>query len=122
MCARATGSLRRSWGAGWALVGDAGHWKDPLSTHGITDALRDAELLARAVVAAPEPGADQLAALAGYQRVRDRMAIPMLTVSDRVASYDWTPAELRQLLRALSDAMADEVELLAALPAGALTP
>ena len=32
---------------GWALVGDAGWWKDPLSTHGITDALRDAELARR---------------------------------------------------------------------------
>ena len=35
-------------GPGWALVGDAGSFKDPLTAHGITDALRDAELLARA--------------------------------------------------------------------------
>jgi 2-polyprenyl-6-methoxyphenol hydroxylase-like FAD-dependent oxidoreductase len=41
------GFVRRSWGPGWALVGDAGYFKDPISTHGITDALRDAELLAR---------------------------------------------------------------------------
>ena len=33
-------------GRGWALVGDAGVLEDPLSTHGMTDALRDAELLA----------------------------------------------------------------------------
>ena len=46
------GYLRRPWGPGWALVGDAGYWKDPISAHGLTDALRDAELLARAVVAA----------------------------------------------------------------------
>ena len=44
------GHIRRSWGPGWALVGDAGYFKDPLSAHGITDALRDAELLARAAV------------------------------------------------------------------------
>ena len=42
--------LRRPVGDGWALVGDAGSFKDPLTAHGITDALRDAELLARAVV------------------------------------------------------------------------
>ena len=42
------GYLRQPWGPGWALVGDAGYWKDPLSAHGLTDALRDAELLARA--------------------------------------------------------------------------
>jgi flavin-dependent dehydrogenase len=46
----ARGHMRRATGTGWALVGDAGSFKDPLSTHGITDALRDAELLARAVV------------------------------------------------------------------------
>ena len=45
------------WGPGWALVGDAGYWKDPISAHGLTDALRDAELLARAVIgAAPRRG------------------------------------------------------------------
>ena len=43
------GYIRRSHGPGWALVGDAGYFKDPLSAHGLTDALRDAELLARAV-------------------------------------------------------------------------
>ena len=45
------GYLRRSWGNGWALVGDAGYFKDPITTHGMTDALRDAELLANAVLA-----------------------------------------------------------------------
>ena len=48
------GVIRRPWGPGWALVGDAGYWKDPISAHGLTDALRDAELLARAVITAGE--------------------------------------------------------------------
>ena len=39
-------------GPGWALVGDAGYIKDPVTGLGITDAFRDAELLADAVVAA----------------------------------------------------------------------
>ena len=39
------GFVRRSWGPGWALVGDAGFFKDPITSHGMTDALRDAELL-----------------------------------------------------------------------------
>ncbi|MDH4348843.1 MAG: FAD-dependent monooxygenase, partial [Gemmatimonadota bacterium] len=55
------GFLRRAAGPGWALVGDAGYFKDPLTAHGITDALRDSELLARAVL----EGGD--GALAGYQ-------------------------------------------------------
>ena len=32
-------------GPGWALVGDAGYHRDPITGHGITDAFRDAELL-----------------------------------------------------------------------------
>ena len=64
--------LRRPYGPGWALVGDSGWWKDPLSTHGITAALHDAELLTAAVVAgaASQPAAEL--ALAGYQERRDR--------------------------------------------------
>ena len=37
-----TGYLRDAAGPGWALVGDAGYFKDPITAHGITDALRDA--------------------------------------------------------------------------------
>ena len=45
------GFARESAGPGWALVGDAGYFKDPITSHGITDALRDAELLAGQVLA-----------------------------------------------------------------------
>ncbi|HEY7273624.1 MAG TPA: NAD(P)/FAD-dependent oxidoreductase [Actinoplanes sp.] len=110
------GYLRRSWGDGWALVGDAGYWKDPLSTHGITDALRDAELLARAVLSVPEPGPAQQEALAAYQSVRDEMALPMLEVTERIASYDWDLAEVRRLLMTLASTMTDELELIGSLP------
>ena len=41
--------VRQPYGPGWALVGDAGYHRDPVTGHGITDAFRDAELLARAV-------------------------------------------------------------------------
>jgi flavin-dependent dehydrogenase len=41
--------FRKPYGAGWALVGDAGHHKDPYLALGICDALRDAEILASAV-------------------------------------------------------------------------
>jgi 2-polyprenyl-6-methoxyphenol hydroxylase-like FAD-dependent oxidoreductase len=111
--------LRRGWGPGWALVGDAGSWKDPLSTHGMTDALRDAELLARAVVAAPVPGRAQAEALAGYQAERDRLTTPMLAVVERLASYDWDLTGVPAVLRTLAGTMTEEVELLAGLPPAA---
>jgi flavin-dependent dehydrogenase len=41
--------LRRPYGPGWALVGDAGYHKDPITAQGISDAFRDAELLAEAI-------------------------------------------------------------------------
>ena len=50
-----TGYLREAAGPGWALVGDAGYFKDPITAHGITDALRDAEILARVVASAEVP-------------------------------------------------------------------
>jgi 2-polyprenyl-6-methoxyphenol hydroxylase-like FAD-dependent oxidoreductase len=113
------GFLKQAWGPGWALVGDAGHWKDPLSTHGITAALRDAELLAGAVTTTPEPGAPQHEALTDYQAQRDRLSLPMLKVVERVAAYDWDLGQVQPLLRRLASLMADEIDKLAALPTAA---
>ena len=62
--------LRPTGRPGWALVGDAGHDRDPVTGHGITDAFRDAELLADCSHHAP-PGAPEAAALARYHRERD---------------------------------------------------
>ena len=108
------GFLRKPWGDGWALVGDAGYFKDPLSTHGMTDALRDAELVARALTAVFE-GADETDALAEYQVTRDALSMPLFEVIDTIASHNWTNAEIGDLLRRLSSSMTDEVELLARL-------
>jgi 2-polyprenyl-6-methoxyphenol hydroxylase-like FAD-dependent oxidoreductase len=111
--------LRRPFGPGWALVGDAGYWKDPLSAHGMTAALRDAELLARAVLAAPRPGPAQTAALAEFAAVRDALSLPMLRIVERIASHDWDLPGIRELLMQMSSAMVDEVELLEGLPEAA---
>jgi flavin-dependent dehydrogenase len=106
------GFVRRPWGPGWALVGDAGYYKDPITTHGITDALRDAELLSRALVDALANG-DERAALGAYQRQRDHVSRDLFRVSDEIASYAWDSRGVQPLLRRLSAAMTDEVEMLA---------
>lgn len=113
------GYLRQPFGPGWALVGDAGYFRDPISTHGMTDALRDAELLADAVLAW-HGGARPAAALAAYQATRDRLSDSLFSVTDAVAAYDWDADRLRGLLRRMSSAMSDEVDHLAArgAPAG----
>jgi len=109
------GHVRRSWGRGWALVGDAGYFKDPLSAHGLTDALRDAELLARGIVAVVIDGADEHDALARYQATRDALSTALFDVTDVIAGHRWTDDEIPDLLMQLNAAMADEVEALSSL-------
>jgi flavin-dependent dehydrogenase len=104
--------LRRPYGDGWALVGDAGGFTDPISAHGITDALRDADLLARAVRA----GTD--AALAGYGATRDALSLPLFAATDALASLDWSFAEAKALHHDLSRAMKAEQDWLAANATG----
>jgi flavin-dependent dehydrogenase len=97
------GMFRPAWGPGWALVGDAGYFKDPITAHGITDALRDAELLARAVVGGTDAG------LAEYQTVRDDLSVPLFLITDEIASFGWDIPRLQTLHKCLSDEMAREV-------------
>lgn len=97
------GVVRPAWGPGWALVGDAGNFKDPITAHGITDALRDAELLARAVLQDTEAG------LASYQSTRDALSLPLFMISDEIASYAWDLPRVQALHRSLSDEMGREV-------------
>jgi len=96
------GFFRQSFGPGWALVGDAGYFKDPLTAHGLTDALIDAELLAQAAITGTE------AALAGYQTARDELAGRHFEVTDAVASFEWDLPAVQQLHRALSEEMKRE--------------
>jgi menaquinone-9 beta-reductase len=108
------GFLRQASGAGWALVGDAGYFKDPLTAHGMTDALRDAELLANAVA----EGTD--AALARYGALRDELSLPLFRITDEIASFAWDLDAVQALHRALNQAMKAEVAHLLALDGAAL--
>jgi 2-polyprenyl-6-methoxyphenol hydroxylase-like FAD-dependent oxidoreductase len=96
------GFFRQSSGPGWALIGDAGYFKDPITAHGMTDALIDAELLACAAAEGTER------ALADYQRARDARATGLLEVTDAIASFDWDLTTVQRLHRSLSDEMKKE--------------
>lgn len=99
-----TNFFRVPYGPGWALVGDAGYHRDPITARGIADALRSAELLVAALdPILRAPGADT-AGLAAYQAARDALVRPLydFTVERppaEVAPADWS-ASLR---RAISD-------------------
>jgi 2-polyprenyl-6-methoxyphenol hydroxylase-like FAD-dependent oxidoreductase len=111
----ATGFQRQPWGPGWALVGDASHFKDPLSTHGMSDALRDADFLAQAVGASLGGEVDEATAFDIYHQTRNRLSETLFTVTDEVASYHWDLKQVPQLLRALARSMKDEVDALMSL-------
>lgn len=100
------GFLRPAWGAGWALVGDASYFKDPITAHGISDALRDAELLARAVAGGAETD------YAAYQAIRDELSLPLFEYTDEIASFAWEFGRLQWLHKKMSDEMAREVSYL----------
>ncbi|GGC50933.1 FAD-dependent oxidoreductase [Siccirubricoccus deserti] len=102
------GFFRQAHGPGWALVGDAGYFKDPLTAHGITDALRDAELLAEAAAAGTER------AMAHYAAARDALSLPLFEATDAIAAFDWDLEALKAHHQALNRAMKLEVEFLAA--------
>ncbi len=93
------GQFRRPYGPGWALVGDAGYFKDPFAAHGISDAFRDAELLTEATLDGDFPR---------YEHVRDELSLPLFAVLEQIASYDWDLDTLPDLHVQLSRAMRDE--------------
>lgn len=93
--------FRKPYGPGWALVGDAGHHKDPYLALGIADALRDAELVATAVhegLAGRQPMA---AALAGYEQRRNEQARPLYYENLARATFVPPPPELAPIRAAL---------------------
>ncbi|WP_188131369.1 NAD(P)/FAD-dependent oxidoreductase [Mesorhizobium sp. NFR06] len=101
------GYVRQAYGPGWALVGDAGFFRDPITAHGISDALRDAEGLARAILDGSE------GAFAAWQQERDLVANQILDTTDAVASFDWTLGDVGEIHRRLSAVMKAEVQSLA---------
>lgn len=108
------GFLRAPHGPGWALVGDAGYFKDPLTAHGITDALRDAELLADAAARATP------AAFAAYAEQRDELSLPLFETTDAIAAFAWSLDDLKAHHQTLNRAMKREVEHMTARAAAAL--
>ncbi|HEU4658767.1 MAG TPA: NAD(P)/FAD-dependent oxidoreductase [Capillimicrobium sp.] len=95
------GYYRAPYGPGWALVGDAGYHKNPITAMGINDAFRDAELLAGALADVWSGRRPYDEAMRGYQEVRDRETRPVYEFTDDFARMDEPPPELQQLLRAM---------------------
>ncbi|MGQ0466976.1 MAG: NAD(P)/FAD-dependent oxidoreductase [Sporichthyaceae bacterium] len=79
---------RRSSGPGWALVGDAGHHKDPVVGQGMRDAVRHGRLLGEAIARSIDDPHGLDRALRRWERVRDK---------DTLSTYHWGNRETRPL-------------------------
>jgi 2-polyprenyl-6-methoxyphenol hydroxylase-like FAD-dependent oxidoreductase len=77
---------RRSSGPGWALAGDAGHFKDPVTGNGMRDALKHGRLLGEAAAATLHDPEQLDAALAAWELGRDQ---------DTLSTYHWGNRESR---------------------------
>jgi 2-polyprenyl-6-methoxyphenol hydroxylase-like FAD-dependent oxidoreductase len=93
--------FRQSYGPGWALVGDAGYHKDPILAAGISDAFRDAELLAEAIDAGLSGRQSLDAALATRQTQRDEQAAPAFQMTCDLARLEPPSAEMQHVFGAL---------------------
>jgi flavin-dependent dehydrogenase len=107
--------LRRPFGAGWALVSDAGCHKDPMMAHGICDAFRDSDFLSAAIhegLAGQRP-LDE--ALMRYERQRNEAT--MAEYRDNIAAARFSPVspELLQIRLALRGNQEDTNRLIQVL-------
>jgi flavin-dependent dehydrogenase len=112
---RQPNQVRQAFGPGWALVGDAGYHRDAVTAHGISDAFRDAELLAVALDQALGAGVEGITALALYQQQRDQALREIFEITCRLAVYPAVPAFI-ELQKQLSAANDKEATALAARP------
>jgi flavin-dependent dehydrogenase len=112
---RQPNQVRQAFGPGWALVGDAGYHRDAVTAHGISDAFRDAELLAVAVDQALGAGREERAALACYELQRDQALREIFEITCRLAAYPAVP-DFIELQKQLSAAIDKEAAQLASWP------
>ena len=93
--------LRRPFGPGWALVGDAGCHKDPMMAHGICDAFRDADFLSTAIHEGLSERCPLDDALMRYERRRNEATMAEYRENIAAARFTAVPPELLQLRLAL---------------------
>lgn len=92
--------IRKPYGPGWALAGDAAAHKDPILGQGMKDAYLGAEFLAGAVDAA-FGGADESAAFAEYERRFHDSLRPLYDLSFQFAALAAPPPEMQALFGTL---------------------
>jgi len=93
--------FRKPFGAGWALVGDAGYNKDFVTAQGISDAFRDGELCANALDESFSGARSFEAAMRTYQSTRDEQVLATFEFTCQFASLTPPTPEQQQLFAAV---------------------
>lgn len=97
------GFFRESVGAGWVLLGDAGHFKDPAAGQGISDAFRQAERLADDIMRGLGGGSSPDAALADWWRWRDAKEFELHWLAADMGAAGPVPVLLAEVMRELQE-------------------
>ena len=113
--------FRKPFGPGWALVGDAGYLRDPITAQGISDAFRDAELCATALDESLDGRRPFEEAMGAYQAARDARVIGVYEFTTQLATLEPPPPEMQQLLGAVQGNQ-DAMDAFASVAAGTLSP
>jgi flavin-dependent dehydrogenase len=93
--------FRKPYGPGWALVGDAGYQKDPMTAQGISDAFIDAEHLAGALDASFGGRQSFDDAMSAYQSSRDERVKALYHFTCELARLGPPPPPMQALFGAL---------------------
>jgi 2-polyprenyl-6-methoxyphenol hydroxylase-like FAD-dependent oxidoreductase len=113
--------FRTPFGPGWALVGDAGYNKDPITAQGISDAFRDAEMCATALDETFTGARSFDEAMSDFHQARDAHAMPIYEFTTQLATMEAPPEELQQLLGAVYG-NADAMDAFVSVVAGTVSP
>ena len=93
--------FRKPYGDGWALIGDAGYNKDPITAQGITDAFLDAEQCTHAVHQWLGEGRPFEDVMGAWHQQRDTTHMPIYEFTAQLATLEAPPPEMQQLLAAV---------------------
>jgi 2-polyprenyl-6-methoxyphenol hydroxylase-like FAD-dependent oxidoreductase len=83
--------VRRPAGPGWALVGDAGYHRDPITGYGISDAFRDAELLATSLNGWLSGTVSEREAGRSYDQARNAAVHEIFSITRELAGFPPLP-------------------------------
>jgi len=93
--------FRKPYGKGWALVGDAGYNRDPITAQGMSDAFIEAEQLADAIDAGLSGREDPDRALGGLEAARNDRVRAMYEFTCELAQLEPPPPPMQELFAAL---------------------